>query len=69
VLLYGILPTILSLFLALGIFAALRPTLNALTLGCIASLIGFGMDYSLHVLQRAFNEKAAAFPRQCPCAL
>src|SRR6266446_10681873 len=58
VLLYGILPTLLSLFLALGIFAALRPTLNALTLGCIASLIGFGMDYSLHVLQRAFNEQS-----------
>ncbi len=57
VLLYGFLPTLLSLVLALGIFAALRPTLNALTLGCIASLIGFGIDYSMHVLQRAFNEQ------------
>src|SRR5712691_13346227 len=38
VLIYGILPTLLSLVLALGLFAALRPTLNALTLGCIASL-------------------------------
>ena len=61
VLLYGFLPTILSLVLALGIFAALRPTLNALTLGCIASLIGFGMDYSLHVLQHAFNEQGRGF--------
>jgi predicted RND superfamily exporter protein len=57
VLIYGILPTLLGLVLALGIFAALRPTLNALTLGCIASLIGFGMDFSLHVLQRAFREQ------------
>jgi predicted exporter len=33
VLIYGILPTLLGLVLALGLFAALRPTLNALTLG------------------------------------
>lgn len=57
VLLYGFLPTLLSLVLALGLFATLRSTLNALTLGCIASLIGFGMDYSVHILQRAFNEQ------------
>jgi predicted RND superfamily exporter protein len=63
VLIYGILPTLLSLVLALGLFAALRPTLNALTLGCIASLVGFGMDYSLHVLQRAFNEQRRGFSR------
>ena len=63
VLIYGILPTLLGLVLALGIFAALRPTLNALTLGCIASLIGFGMDYSLHVLQRAFNEQGRGLSR------
>ena len=56
VLLYGFLPTVLGLVLALGIFAVLRSTLNALTLGCIASLIGFGMDYAVHILQRAFNE-------------
>jgi predicted RND superfamily exporter protein len=36
----------------------LHSTLNALTLGCIASLIGFGMDYAVHILQRAFNEHA-----------
>ena len=58
VLFYGLLPTLLGLVLTLGIFAAFRPALNALTLGCIASLIGFGMDYSLHVLQRAFTEQA-----------
>src|SRR5712691_3905542 len=63
VLLYGLLPTILSLVLALGLFAALRPTLNALTLGCIASLIGFGIDFSLHVLQRAFNEQGRGLSR------
>ncbi len=61
VLFYGFLPTVLSLVLAVGIFAALRPTLNALTLGCIASLIGFGIDYSMHVLQRAFNEQGRGF--------
>lgn len=58
VLVYGILPTVLSIVLALGVFAALRPTLNALTLGCVASLVGFGMDFSVHVLQRAFLEQA-----------
>src|SRR5262245_61536359 len=63
VLIYGILPTLLSLILALGLFAALRPTLNALTLGCIASLVGFGMDFSLHVLQRAFNEQERGLSR------
>jgi predicted exporter len=63
VLIYGILPTLLSLVLGLGLFAALRPTLNALTLGCIASLIGFGIDFSLHVLQRAFNEQGRGFSR------
>ena len=63
VLIYGILPTLLSLVLALGLFAALRPTLNALTLGCIASLIGFGIDFSLHVLQRAFNEQGRGCSR------
>src|SRR5262249_16646298 len=61
VLFYGFLPTVLSIVLALGIFAALRPTLNALTLGCVASLIGFGMDFSMHVLQRAFNEQGRGF--------
>src|SRR6266446_291865 len=63
VLIYGILPTLLSLVLGLGLFAAFHPTLNALTLGCIASLVGFGMDYSLHVLQRAFNEQERGFSR------
>jgi predicted RND superfamily exporter protein len=56
VLVYGFLPTVLGLVLALGLFAVLHATLNALTLGCIASLIGFGMDYAVHILQRAFNE-------------
>ena len=63
VLFYGLLPTLLGLVLTLGIFAAFRPTLNALTLGCIASLIGFGMDYSLHVLQRAFAEQGRGLSR------
>jgi len=63
VLIYGILPTLLSLVLALGLFAALRSTLNALTLGCIASLVGFGMDFSVHVLQRAFNEQGRGLSR------
>jgi uncharacterized protein len=57
VLVYGFLPTVLGLVLALGLFAVLHSTLNALTLGCIASLIGFGMDYAVHILQRAFNEQ------------
>lgn len=58
VLLYAFLPTLLSLVLAVELFAVMQPTLNALTLGCIASLIGFGMDYAVHVLQRVFNEQS-----------
>ncbi|MGE3539703.1 MAG: MMPL family transporter [Candidatus Tectimicrobiota bacterium] len=54
---YAFVPTLLSLVLALGCFAALRPSLNALTLGCIASLLGFGMDYTVYILQRAFHEQ------------
>src|SRR5262249_36926071 len=54
---YGIPAHLRSPVLALRLFAALCSTLNALTLGCIASLVGFGMDFSLHVLQRAFNEQ------------
>ncbi|MBM3227106.1 MAG: hypothetical protein FJZ47_25345, partial [Candidatus Tectomicrobia bacterium] len=61
--LYGLLPTIVALIIALGMFAVFRSTLNALTLGCLASLIGFGMDYTLHVLQRAFTEQAQGLER------
>jgi predicted RND superfamily exporter protein len=61
VLFYGFVPTVLSLVLAVGVFAALDPALNALTLGCIASLMGFGIDFSNHVLQRAFNEQGRGF--------
>jgi predicted RND superfamily exporter protein len=63
VLVYGMLPTLLGLMLALGLFAAWRPALNALTLGCIASLIGFGMDFSMHVLQRVLAEQARGLTR------
>lgn len=55
VLLYGQIPTLLSLYLALGAFALLRPKLNALTLGCAASLIGLGMDYTIHILTHYFD--------------
>lgn len=63
VLFYGLLPTLLGLVLTLGLFAVFRPALNALTLGCIASLIGFGMDFSVHVLQRAFAEQGRGLCR------
>lgn len=55
VLLYVPIPTLLSLYLALGAFALLRPKLNALTLGCAASLIGLGVDYTIHLLTQYFD--------------
>lgn len=58
VVVYGALPTLLGLWLALGTFAALRPQLNALTLGCVASLIGLGDDFTVHVLQQCFLEQS-----------
>ncbi|HEY7492446.1 MAG TPA: efflux RND transporter permease subunit [Candidatus Tectomicrobia bacterium] len=51
---YGQLPTLLGLFLALAIFALLRPRLNALTLGCSAALVGLGDDSSIHLLTQCF---------------
>jgi predicted RND superfamily exporter protein len=51
---YGQLPTLLGLFLALGVFALLRPKLNALTLGCSAALVGLGDDSSIHILTQCF---------------
>jgi hypothetical protein len=51
---YGQLPTLLGLWLALGIFALLRPKLNALTLGCSAALVGLSDDASLHLLTQYF---------------
>lgn len=63
VLFYGPLPTLLGLFFALGMFAVLRPTLNALTLGCVASLLGLGVDYTLHILLHAFALQGAGTPK------
>ena len=54
VLLYGPIPTLLGLFLALGAFALVRPTLNVLTLGCAAGLVGLGVDYTIHILTQCF---------------
>jgi uncharacterized protein len=51
---YGQLPTLLGLFLALGIFSLLRPKLNALTLGCSAALVGLSDDSSIHLLTQYF---------------
>lgn len=56
VILYGQIPTLLGLFLALGVFALLRPKLNALTLGCAAALIGLGIDFTIHILTQCFVE-------------
>jgi uncharacterized protein len=55
VFLYAQLPTLVSLWLALGVFALLRPELNALALGCAAGLIGIGDDYTIHVLTHYFE--------------
>jgi hypothetical protein len=56
VLLYGQLPNLLGLFIALGAFALFRPKLNALTLGCGAALIGLGDDFTMHVLTQCFAQ-------------
>ncbi len=57
VFLYAQLPTLISLWLALGVFALVRPQLNALALGCAAGLIGIGDDYTIHVLTHYFEAR------------
>jgi hypothetical protein len=56
VLLYGQLPTLGGLLMALGAFALFRPRLNALTLGCAAALVGLGIDFTIHLLTQCFTE-------------
>jgi predicted RND superfamily exporter protein len=56
VLVYGQIPTLVGLFIALGVFALLRPTLNSLTLGCSAALVGLGIDFTIHILTQCFDE-------------
>jgi predicted RND superfamily exporter protein len=56
VLVYGQLPTLAGLFIALGAFALVRHQLNALTLGCSAALVGLGIDFTIHILTRCFAE-------------
>lgn len=56
VIVYGQLPTLVSLIIALGVFALLRPRLNSLTLGCSAALIGLGVDFTIHFLTQCFTE-------------
>jgi predicted RND superfamily exporter protein len=53
---YSQLPTLVGLFLALGMFALLRPRLNALSLGCAAALVGLGIDFAIHILTQCFDE-------------
>jgi predicted RND superfamily exporter protein len=56
VLVYGQIPTLAGLLIALGLFALIRPKLNALTLGCSAALIGLGIDFTIHMLTQCFTE-------------
>jgi predicted RND superfamily exporter protein len=55
VVLYVQLPTLLSLWLAVGVFALGHPQLNALALGCAAGLLGIGDDYTIHILTHYFE--------------
>lgn len=64
VFLYAQLPTLLSLFLALGVFALVHPQLNALALGCAAGLIGIGDDYTIHVLTHYFEAQGQGRPKK-----
>jgi uncharacterized protein len=64
VLLYGQIPTLLGLFLALGTFALVRPKLNALTLGCAAGLVGLGVDYTIHILTQCFAALSTGTPKR-----
>jgi predicted exporter len=56
VLLYGQIPTLVGLFIALGVFALARPKINALTLGCSVPLVGLGIDFTIHILTQCFAE-------------
>ena len=53
---YGQIPTLVGLCMALGVFALIRPKLNALTLGCAAALVGLGIDFTVHILTQCFVE-------------
>ena len=64
VFLYAQLPTLVSLWLALGVFALVHPQLNALALGCAAGLIGIGDDYTIHVLTHYFEAQGHGRPRR-----
>ena len=67
VVLYAQLPTLVSLWLALGVFALVHPQINALALGCAAGLIGIGDDYTIHILTHYFE--AHGHGRPTPDAL
>ena len=56
---YGQLPTLAGLALALGFFALLRPQLNALSLGCAAALTGLGIDFAIHILAPYYHDIGA----------
>ena len=64
VVLYVQIPTLLSLWLALGVFALVHPHLNALALGCAAGLIGIGDDYTIHVLTHWFEARGLGRPKK-----
>jgi predicted RND superfamily exporter protein len=64
VFLYAQLPTLVSLWLALGVFALVHPQLNALALGCAAGLIGIGDDYTIHILTHYFEAHGHGRPTQ-----
>ena len=68
VFLYVQVPTLVSLWLALGVFALVRPELNALALGCAAGLIGIGDDYTIHVLTHYCEATGRGQSPQTPSA-
>jgi predicted RND superfamily exporter protein len=70
VFLYAQLPTLVSLWLALGVFTLVRPQLNALALGCAAGLIGIGDDYTIHILTHYFEARGhGRSPRDALCTI
>ena len=63
-LIVAFLPTVYSIMLTFGILGMVRPRLTLLSLAIVALLVGLGVDYSIHLMNRfleedgSFEEKA-----------
>ena len=51
------LPTAYSIFMTFGILGIVRPQLTMLSIAIVALLLGLGVDYSIHLMNRFLEEK------------